>query len=104
MSGSAFPTVMRVGGNADVRFSVTEQLDEAEVLYRRVIAIKEARLGGKSPALAGTLNNLGTLLRASGRPGEARAAFERAFRLLESAVEESHPTLDVIRRNLARLS
>ena len=70
-------------------------------MYRRVIAIKESRLGPDSPALAVPLNNLGSVLRAAGRPDEARAAFERALRLLEGEVADDHPNLATIRRNIA---
>jgi Tfp pilus assembly protein PilF len=67
-----------------------------------VISIKEARLGADSATLSIPLNNLGTVLRAASRPDEAAALFERALRLLEPAVEDDHPTLRVVRRNLAR--
>jgi Tfp pilus assembly protein PilF len=48
-----------------------------------------------------SLNNLGSVLRAAGRPDEARAAFERALRLLDGEVADDHPNLVTIRRNLA---
>lgn len=46
-------------------------LEAAESLYRRVLAIKERALGGDSAELAVSLNNLGTVLRARGRTGDA---------------------------------
>jgi hypothetical protein len=48
------------------------------------------------------LNNLGTVLRAAGRSDEATALFERSLRLLDGAVDDDHPTLRAVRRNLAR--
>ena len=72
-------------------------------MYGRVIAIKEARFGAGSATLAIPLNNHATVLGASGRPHEAVAELERALGVLAGVVDEDHPGLRAIRRNLARL-
>ena len=62
------------------------------------------RSSGRTPrALAVALSNLGTVLRAQGRPEAARAAYERAIDLLEGVVDASHPSLATIHSNLARV-
>ena len=78
-------------------------LDEAESLYRRVIEIRVARLGAGSPAMAVPINNLGTLLRERGRLDEAAELYRRALALLADAVDDDHPDLAAIRRNLVRI-
>ena len=60
-------------------------LEEAERLHRRALAIKEATLGGDHPELAITLANLATTLRAAGRPDEAVPLDRRAHALLDRA-------------------
>ena len=43
------------------------------------------------------------VLRAQGRLDEARIEYQLALRLLEGTVDEDHPTLRSVRRNLERL-
>jgi tetratricopeptide (TPR) repeat protein len=78
-------------------------LAEAETLYRRVIAIKEAAFGDDSPTLAVPLNNLATVLRSQGADADAAGLYQRATSLLEGSVPDDHPHLLAIRRNSARL-
>ena len=51
---------------------------EAEPLYRRALAIREAVLGPDHPDTASSLNNLAGLFRAQGRYGEAEPLLRRA--------------------------
>ena len=51
---------------------------EAEALYRRALALREAALGPDHPDVAATLGALGTTLRAMGRAAEATLATKRA--------------------------
>jgi tetratricopeptide (TPR) repeat protein len=76
---------------------------EAEALYRRVIAIKEAAFGNDSPTLAVPLNNLATVLGSEGASADAAGLYQRAATLLEGSVRDDHPHLLAIRRNAARL-
>ena len=78
-------------------------MSSAEGKYRQALEIKERTQGPNAPALATTLNNLGTVLRRQARLDEARQSYERAIGLLEGVVSEDHPTLVAARRNLSRL-
>ncbi|MDB5805826.1 MAG: uncharacterized protein JWN73_3148 [Betaproteobacteria bacterium] len=71
--------------------SATAQQPEAEVLYRRALAIQEKQLGPNHPALAATLNNLGVLLAGRGLYPDAEAMHKRAIAIAEKSLGLSHP-------------
>jgi Tfp pilus assembly protein PilF len=79
---------------------VRGDVDQAEPLYRRALAIKESLLGAGSPDTALTLNNLGALLNRAGRPEEAADLLGRAVTVLQHQVAPDHPHLALARANL----
>ena len=76
---------------------------EAEVLYRRALAIKHTVLGPDHPELAILLNNLAVLATAREDKAQARLLYRRAIALLEPAVTSDHPTLRGCRQALLAL-
>lgn len=78
-----------------------ERWTEAEVLYRRALAIWEAE--GNGYEIAMTLNGLAAVVRFDGRPVEAEPLFRRALTLLAAARGHGHPDTATVRNNLAML-
>ena len=72
-------------------FSATNRLGEAELLYRRALAIDEASYGPDHPDVATELNNLAGLLRATNRLGEAEPLYRRALAIDEASYGPNHP-------------
>jgi tetratricopeptide (TPR) repeat protein len=68
-------------------------LNEAERLFLRALAVKEAGLGADHPDVATTLNNLAQVYVAQNRDAEAAAALERSLKIQETAFDEEHPAL-----------
>jgi hypothetical protein len=66
---------------------------EAEPLYRRALAIDEARLGPNHPNVARHLFNLSNLLRATNRLAEAELFIGRALSIDEATYGPDHPTV-----------
>lgn len=78
-------------------------LDQAERLHRRALAIKERLLGHDHPEVAITLNNLAVVCRRRGNLNEAEALYRAAITILSRTVDSTHPTLTASRNNLDRL-
>lgn len=57
---------------------------DAELLYRRALALLERSLGPEDDRLAGVLENLTVVLYESGREDEARVCFARAAALRQA--------------------
>ena len=70
--------------NSATAFCVMGKEDLAEELYRRSELLHEALLEPGDPRLAAVYNNHGLLYRAQGKKEQARAAFQRAFSILEA--------------------
>ena len=77
-------------------------LEEAERLYRRALAIKEARREPGHPDIAMSLNNLAVLYRTAGRLFEASDLSAHALRLFEEALGPDHPRTLGCRQNAER--
>ncbi len=58
---------------------------EAEELLRRALEIRKKQLGSEHPDVAEVLNNLGVLLKAQGKDGEAEPFYRRALEIDEEA-------------------
>jgi Flp pilus assembly protein TadD len=58
----------------------------AEPLYRQALAIQEQLQGPEHPAVAETLNDLGTLFDMWGRPAEAESTHRRALAINEQSL------------------
>jgi tetratricopeptide (TPR) repeat protein len=59
------------------------KLDEAKVLYRQALHIREACQGQEHPDCASSLNNMAALLHSDGELDEAEVLYRRALRILE---------------------
>ena len=55
------------------------RLEEAEPLYRRVLAVRDQTLAPDDPEIARTLNSLGVVYEAQGRYGEVEPLYQRAL-------------------------
>ncbi|MBX7212116.1 MAG: tetratricopeptide repeat protein [Verrucomicrobiaceae bacterium] len=75
---------------------------EAERLMRRALAIDEQRLGSDHPEIAGHLNNLGCLLRATSRIDEAEPLLRRALAIDEQEFGSEHPNVAIDLNSLAQ--
>jgi len=64
---------------------------EAEPLYRRSLAIMEAKLGAEHPSVATGLNNLAGLLITQNKFVEAESMLRRAFEIRELKLGKEHP-------------
>jgi tetratricopeptide (TPR) repeat protein len=74
---------------------------EAERLFLRSLAVKEAGLGADHPDVATTLNNLAQVYVGQQRDAEAVALLERSLKIQEGALDDEHPAL---RRTLTALA
>ncbi|MDI9408094.1 MAG: tetratricopeptide repeat protein [Candidatus Pacebacteria bacterium] len=77
--------------------------ETAEPLYRRALAIYEAKLGPDHPDTASSLNNLAILLHAKGDYEGAEPLFRRALSIREAKLGPDHPDTAISLNNLAEL-
>jgi tetratricopeptide (TPR) repeat protein len=78
-------------------------LREAESLFRRALAVAEAKLGPEHPDTARDLQDLGGLSQALGRPTEAELLLRRALAIAERNSGSDHPDVARILNDLAEL-
>ena len=76
---------------------------EAEPLFRRALAIDEAKYGPDHTTVAIRLNNLARLLQATNRLDEAEPLFRRALGIEEASYGPDHPIVATHLNNLAAL-
>jgi tetratricopeptide (TPR) repeat protein len=74
---------------------------EAEHLFARALAVKEAGLGRDHPDVATSLNNLAQVYVAQGRDVAAVPLLERSLGIQEKTLDPEHP---VLRRTLTLLA
>ncbi len=79
------------------------QYAEAELFYKRALAIKENNLGLEHPDTAFTLSNLAGLYRDQARYMEAEPLCKQALAIYEHTLGAEHPDTAFILHNLARL-
>jgi len=76
------------------------QYAEAAALYRRALAIREAKLGKNHPDVASTLANLAGVYHDQGQYADAVALLQRALAIKEAKLGKDHPdvasTLNVL--------
>ena len=70
---------------------------------RRALEIDEASFGKRHPAVAIRLNNLGQLLQATNRLGEAEPLMRRALEIDEASFGKQHPAVARDLNNLGQL-
>jgi tetratricopeptide (TPR) repeat protein len=79
------------------------QHGEAELLFRRALAIDEKSFGPEHPAVGSDLNNLAQLLQITNRLSEAEPLMRRTLAIVEKSYRPEHPDLAVALNNLAEL-
>ncbi len=84
-----------------VRYAHEGKLAEAEKLYEGVLAIEEALPEKQGAALSATLNNLGNIQRALGRPSEAAWALQKSLAVGLRSLGPDHPYVAAALNNLA---
>ncbi|TYO64669.1 CHAT domain-containing protein [Bradyrhizobium hipponense] len=77
--------------------------DQAELLYKRAIALMEKAVGLDSVEIAPVLNNLAALDQRQGRFAEAESLFRRALAIREKTLSREHPDVGQSLNNLATL-
>ena len=77
---------------------------EARELAERAVRIKSAILGEEDPAVARSLDLLGTTLEVAGDPDGAAECFRRALAILVKTDGEDHPRVGSLYESLALLS
>jgi tetratricopeptide (TPR) repeat protein len=82
---------------------VRGQYADAELLYRRSLAILEKTLEADDPDVALSLNNLGELYRAKGKYTEAEKLLKRSLTIREKVLGPDHPDTAQSLNNLALL-
>lgn len=80
-----------------------KDLEQAEALFRRALAIRERVLGADHFSLVQAINNLATLHYSRGELDQAAAYFARALEICDKNLGEKHPDVAVTLNNLARL-
>jgi tetratricopeptide (TPR) repeat protein len=75
--------------------------EEAELVLKRVLEIREQSLGPNHPDTATSLNNLAMLFEKQGRHQEAMPLLERALHVCEKALGPDHPETMIGLNNLA---
>lgn len=71
----------------------TNQMEDAEILFRRALALNENQLGPNHPAVGTDLQNLADLLADTSRTEEARNLQGRAIEILAKTLPPQHPKL-----------
>eukprot|EP00752_Nemacystus_decipiens_P009948 g8871.t1 len=69
------------------------RVDEADALFRSVLAIEERKLGPGHPDVADTLSNLGECALNAGRTEEATSFYKRALKIEEDNFGDDQPVL-----------
>ncbi len=75
----------------------------AERLLTELAEKQEAALGPRHPALASTLNNLGVVCEALGKPDDAERHFRRACAIAAAILPSNHAFVSTSRKNLEDL-
>jgi len=76
---------------------------DAELLYRRALALREQTDGPDAPSIATHLNNLAQVLQDTNREGEAEALMRRALAIDEANFGRDHSRVAIRLSNLAVL-
>lgn len=82
-------------------YGLQEKYAEAVAAFDRALAIREKLLGPDHPAVAQTLNNLGSVRTDQGKYSEAITAITRALAIIEKTLGLEHPKVAAALNNLA---
>jgi tetratricopeptide (TPR) repeat protein len=101
--GLSFPGAARLLSQAGYYLNERARYAEAELLYRRALAIDEKSYGTDHPNVAIRLNNLAELLRVTNRLDEAEPLVRRVIKIFEKTYGPDHPNVATSLNNLALL-
>ena len=90
-------------GYLGVLFDALNRPSEAELLFKRALAIKEKSLGPDHTEVAEALHNLAELHRKHGQFAEAEPLYQRVLSIAERALGPEHPSIGVVLGNMAEL-
>jgi CHAT domain-containing protein/tetratricopeptide (TPR) repeat protein len=79
-------------------------LNEAESLFQRALAINEKILGSEDLRLTSTVNNLALVYQARGQLDRAEQFYQRALAITEKSPAVPHPLVATVLRNLSSAS
>ena len=96
-------TAVALSNLAAALMITTNQLAEAEIMFRRALQINENSYGKDDPETARNLNNLARLLQDSNRLPEAEPLMRRALQIDEARYGQDHPNITTRLNNLASL-
>ena len=90
-------------GYLGVLFDALNRPSEAELLFKRALAIKEKSLGPDHTDVAEALHNLAEFHRKHGQLAEAEPLYQRVLSIAERALGPEHPSIGVVVGNMAEL-
>ena len=97
------PRLAQTLNNLAVLYSRQGRDAEAELLYKRALAIVEKALGPEHPEVAIFLTNLAVLYSRQRRDAEAELLYRRALAIVEKALGPEHPDVAWILKQYAEL-
>jgi tetratricopeptide (TPR) repeat protein len=100
--GSDHPDVAKSLNNLGALYHTQGQYEQAEPLYKRVLAINE-KLGLDHPDVEKILNNLAVLYHAQGKYAQAESFFNRSLAISEKTCGPDHLTVATSLKNLGDL-
>jgi len=89
--GTNHPDVAQALNNLANDYQAEGNYDEAEVLHKRALAIRERALGTNHPDVAQSLYNLAFVERWQGKYDQAEGLFKRALAIEEVTLGRSNP-------------
>ena len=101
--GSDHPSFGRSLNNMAELYRAEARYTEAELLFKRALALHEKASGPDHPDVSLPLCNIAELYRDQGRYVEAEALYRRALAIREKAFGPDHPTIGIVLSNLAEL-
>ena len=100
---SDHPSFGRSLNNMAELYRAEGRYTEAELLFKRALALYEKASGPDHPDVSLPLSNIAGLYGDQGRYVEAEALYRRALAIREKAFGPDHPTIGIVLSNLAEL-
>jgi tetratricopeptide (TPR) repeat protein len=101
--GAEHPSVATTLGSLAALYQRQKKLDDAELLFKRCLIIREATLGTDHPDIATALNNLACVYDDQGKLDAAEPLYKRNLQIREKTLEADHPRVLFSLSELARL-
>ena len=97
------PSVVPLLSDLAATYATRDDYRDAEPLFERALKIQEIALDRYRSGVARTLNQLGAIYEATGRPNAARQAYTRVLAHLQPGLGAGDPSVQIARRRLAKL-